>query len=133
MTALSVNYSRLGQLARGNNYRTIFVTSTLRESFSMDLIAGAAGFDEYYGLEDYPILLNYIDAEDRRLGWDYDALMYLLLKLKGKQPNYIAFVNASSDHTPFAQMHDPFNRYKHGTDTEAVSYTHLTLPTIYSV
>jgi Arylsulfatase A and related enzymes len=51
MTALSVNYSSLGYLARKNNYRTIFVTTTLRESFSMNLIAGAAGFDEYYGLE----------------------------------------------------------------------------------
>ena len=118
MTALSVNYSSLGQLAKENNYRTIFVTTTLRESFSMDLIAGAAGFDEYYGLEDYPILLNYIDAADRPLGWDYDALMYLLQKLEGEKYNYIAFVNASSDHTPFARMHDPFNRYKHGSDTE---------------
>ena len=118
ITALSVNYSSLGQLARENNYRTIFVTTTLRESFSMDLIAGAAGFDEYYGLEDYPILLNYIDAADRPLGWDYDALMYLLQKLEGEQSNYIAFVNASSDHTPFARMHKPFNRYKHGSDTE---------------
>ena len=118
MTALSANYSRLGQLARENNYRTIFVTTTLREAFSMDLIAGAAGFDEYYGLEDYPILLNYIDAADRRFGWDYDALMYLLQKLEGEQSNYITFVNASSDHTPFARMHDPFNKNKHGSDTE---------------
>ena len=118
ITALSVNYSSLGQLARENNYQTFFVTTTLRESFSMDLIAGAAGFDEYYGLEDYPILLNYIDAADRPLGWDYDALMYLLQKLEGEQSNYIAFVNASSDHTPFARMHKPFNRYKHGSDTE---------------
>ena len=118
ITALSVNYSSLGQLARKNNYQTIFVTTTLRESFSMDLIAGAAGFDEYYGLEDYPILLNYIDAKDRPLGWDYEALMYLLKKLEGKKSKYIAFVNASSDHTPFARMHAPFNRYKHGLDTE---------------
>jgi len=117
MTTLSANYSSLGQLASENNYRTIFVTTTRRESFSMNLIAGAAGFDEYYGLEDYPILLNYIDAEDRPLGWDYDALMYLLQKLEGEQSNYIVFVNASSDHTPFARMHEPFNRYKHGSDT----------------
>ena len=118
ITALSVNYSSLGHLARENNYDTVFVTTTLRESFSMDLIAAAAGFDEYYGLEDYPIVLNYIEAADRPLGWDYDALMYLLQKLEGKRSNYIAFVNASSDHTPFARMHEPFNRYKHGSDTE---------------
>jgi Phosphoglycerol transferase and related proteins, alkaline phosphatase superfamily len=118
MTSLSVNFSSIGQLARENNFRTIFVTTTLKESFSMDLIAGAVGFDEYFGLEDYPILLNYIDAADRPLGWDYEALMFLLQKLKGEQSNYIAFVNASSDHTPFARMHAPFNKYKHGSDTE---------------
>ena len=118
ITALSVNYSSLGQLASDNHYRTIFLTTTLRESFSMDLIAGAAGFDDYHGLEDYPLLLNYIDAADRPLGWDYEAFMYLLKQLEGEKSNYVAFVNASSDHTPFARMQEPFNKYKHGTDTE---------------
>ena len=118
ITALSVNYSSLGQLASDNHYRTIFLTTTLRESFSMDLIAGAAGFDDYHGLEDYPLLLNYIDAADRPLGWDYEAFMYLLKQLEGEKSNYVAFVNASSDHTPFARMQEPFNKYEHGTDTE---------------
>ena len=118
ITALSVNYSSLGQLASDNHYRTIFLTTTLRESFSMDLIAGAAGFDDYHGLEDYPLLLNYIDAADRPLGWDYEAFMYLLKQLEGEKSNYVAFVNASSDHTPFARMQEPFNQYEHGTDTE---------------
>ena len=118
ITALSVNYSSLGQLASDNHYRTIFLTTTLRESFSMDLIAGAAGFDDYHGLEDYPLLLNYIDAADRPLGWDYEAFMYLLKQLDGEKSNYVAFVNASSDHTPFARMQEPFNQYEHGTDTE---------------
>ena len=118
ITSLSVNYSSLGQLASDNHYRTIFLTTTLRESFSMDLIAGAAGFDDYHGLEDYPLLLNYIDAADRPLGWDYEAFMYLLKQLEGEKSNYVAFVNASSDHTPFARMQEPFNQYEHGTDTE---------------
>jgi len=118
ITALSVNYSSLGQLASDNHYRTIFLTTTLREAFSMDLIAGAAGFYDYHGLEDYPLLLNYIDAADRPLGWDYEAFMYLLKQLEGEKSNYFAFVNASSDHTPFARMQEPFNQYEHGTDTE---------------
>ena len=118
ITALSANYSSLGQLASDNHYRTIFLTTTLREAFSMDLIAGAAGFDDYHGLEDYPLLLNYIDAADRPLGWDYEAFMYLLKQLEGEKSNYVAFVNASSDHTPFARMQEPFNQYEHGTDTE---------------
>ena len=118
ITALSVNYSSLGQLASDNHFRPIFLTTTLRESFSLDLIAGAAGFDDYHGLEDYPLLLNYIDAADRPLGWDYEAFMYLLKQLEGEKSNYVAFVNASSDHTPFARMQEPFNKYEHGTDTE---------------
>jgi len=118
ITSLSANYSSLGKLANENHYRTIFLTTTLRESFSLDLIAGAAGFDEYHGLEDYPILLNYVDAKDRTLGWDYEAFMYLIEQLKGEKSNYLAFVNASSDHTPFAKMHAPFDQYEHGTDTE---------------
>ncbi|MBT5487026.1 MAG: LTA synthase family protein [Deltaproteobacteria bacterium] len=118
ITALSVNYSSLGQLASDNHYRPIFLTTTLRESFSLDLIAGAAGFDDYHGLEDYPLLLNYIDAADRPLGWDYEAFMYLLKQLEGEKSNYVAFVNASSDHTPFVRMQEPFNKYEHGTDTE---------------
>ena len=118
ITALSVNYSSIGKLASDNNYRTIFLTTTLRESFSMNLIAGAAGFEDYHGLEDYPILLNYIDAADRPLGWDYEAFMYLIKQLDGEKSPYFAFVNASSDHTPFAKMDKPFNQYEHGTDTE---------------
>jgi len=118
ITALSVNYSSLGRLARKNNFRTIFLTSTLRESFYLDLIAGAAGFDEYHGLEDYPILLNYIDSKDRPLGWDYDVLMYLLKLLESEKRNFFAFINASSDHTPFAKMHEPFKKYNHGAETE---------------
>ena len=118
ITNLSINYSSLGRLARKNNYRTIFLTSTLRESFSLDLIAGAAGFDEYFGLEDYPIILDYIDSKDRTLGWDYEVLIYLLKKLENEKSNYFAFVNASSDHTPFAKMHNPFNKYEHGSESE---------------
>ncbi len=80
ITVLPVNYSRLGNIAKASGYRTIFVTTTLRESFSLDLMVYAAGIEEYYGQEDYPILLNYIDDPERYLGWDYDAFMHLLNK-----------------------------------------------------
>tara|TARA_Y100001970_G_C14247063_1_gene869043 strand:+ start:1896 stop:3779 length:1884 start_codon:yes stop_codon:yes gene_type:complete len=118
ITSLSINYSSLGKLATKNNFRTLFLTSTLRESFSLDLIAGAVGFNEYYGLEDYPIILDYIDSKNRTLGWDYEVFMYLLKQLETEESNYFAFINASSDHTPFAKMHEPFNKYEHGSETE---------------
>ena len=116
--SLSVNYSRLGELAKANNYRTIFVTSTLKESFSLDLMVYASGIEEYYGREDYNLLLNYPEARKRTLGWDYETFMLLSDKLSGHSQPFIAFVNASSDHTPFPRMQEPFTKYKHGQESE---------------
>ena len=118
ITSLSVNYSRLAKLAETNGYQHIFITTTRRESFWLDAIAAAAGFSKYYGKEDIPILLDYPNARDRPLGWDYEALMYLLQRLEGMQAPYFAFVNASADHTPFVELQPPFNQYEHGSDTE---------------
>ena len=107
-TVLSVNYSRIGEIAKANGYRTIFVTTTLREAFSLDLMVYAAGIEEYYGQEDYPLLLNYIDDAERYLGWDYEAFMHLLEILDGENKPFLAFVNPSSDHSPFPRMHEPY-------------------------
>ena len=119
MTALTANYPRLGNMARANDIRTVFVSSTNRESFSLDLIAKSAGFNEYFGREDYPLLLSYPAEEAQRpLGWDYDAMMYLLQQLQESEGRFFGYINASSDHTPFAKLQDPFTSYEHGTDTE---------------
>ena len=119
MTALTANYPRLGNMARANDIRTVFVSSTNRESFSLDLIARSAGFNEYFGREDYPLLLSYPAEEAQRpLGWDYEAMMYLLQQLKESEGRFFGYINASSDHTPFAKLQDPFTSYEHGTDTE---------------
>ena len=116
--SLSVNYSRLGELAKANHYRTIFVTSTLKESFSLDLMVYASGIEEYYGREDYNLLLKYPEARERTLGWDYESFMLLSDKLSGHSQPFIAFVNASSDHTPFPRMQEPFTKYTHGQESE---------------
>ena len=119
MTALTANYPRLGSMARANDIRTVFVSSTNRESFSLDLIAKSAGFNEYFGREDYPLLLSYLAEEAQRpLGWDYEAMMYLLQQLQESEGRFFGYINASSDHTPFAKLQEPFTGYEHGTDTE---------------
>ncbi|MGA1166444.1 MAG: LTA synthase family protein, partial [bacterium] len=119
MTALTANYPRLGNMARANDIRTVFVSSTNRESFSLDLIAKSAGFNEYFGREDYPLLLSYPAEEAQRpLGWDYEAMMYLLQQLQDSEGRFFGYINASSDHTPFAKLQEPFTGYEHGTDTE---------------
>ena len=78
----------------------------------------ASGIEEYYGREDYNLLLNYPEARERTLGRDYETFILLLDKLSVHSQPFIAFVNASSDHGPFPQMHEPFNKYEHGTDSE---------------
>jgi phosphoglycerol transferase MdoB-like AlkP superfamily enzyme len=118
ITSLSANYSRLAKLAETNGYQHIFITTTHRESFYLDAIAAAAGFSEYYGKEDFPIILDYPNDRDRWVGWDYEALMYLLQRIEEMQAPYFAFVNASADHTPFVELQPPFNQYEHGSDTE---------------
>ena len=118
ITSLSANYSRLAKLAETNGYQHIFITTTHREAFYLDAIAAAAGFSEYYGKEDFPIILDYPNDRDRWVGWDYEALMYLLQQIEEMQAPYFAFVNASADHTPFVELQPPFNQYEHGSDTE---------------
>ena len=94
------------------------MTSTLKESFSLDLMVNASGIEEYYGREDYNLLLNYPEARERTLGWDYETFMLLSDKLSGHSQPFIAFVNASSDHTSFPKMQEPFTKYKHGQESE---------------
>ena len=98
--------------------RTLFISSTWRESFSLDLIAKSVGFEEYYGREDYPLLLPYPEDAERPIGWDYEALMFLFEKINTPNQHFFAYINASSDHTPFARLQKPFNQYEHGYDTE---------------
>ena len=112
--SLSVNYSRLGELAKANNYRTIFVTSTLKESFSLDLMVYASGIEEYYGREDYNLLLNYPEARERTLGWDYETFMLLSDKLSEHGQPFIAFVNASSATPPFPECRNPSQNIRMG-------------------
>ena len=111
---LSSNYSKIAVLAEQNGTSTIFVNSTLRESFLAQAIAASTGFSEYYGKEDMPLLLDYLPEEkDRNLGWDYETLMFSLEKINNRKTSFLAFINLSTDHTPFPKLNAPFNRHPH--------------------
>ena len=116
--SLSANFPSLANILKKNDYRTIFISSTLRESFSLNLIAESIGFEEYYGKEDYPLILSYPEGKDRPLGWDYEALMFLFDKLMTTNERFFALINASSNHTPFARLQKPFDQYVHGNNSE---------------
>ena len=118
----SANYSKIATLAEQSGISTIFVNSTLRESFLAQAIASSIGFSEYYGKEDMPLLLDYLPEEkDRYLGWDYETLMFSLKKIKNQKTPFMAFINLSTDHTPFPKLKAPFNRHPHH-ETEEGGY-----------
>lgn len=111
---LSANYSKIAAIAEQNGVSTIFVNSTLRESFLFQEIAGSTGFREYYGKEDIPLLLDYYPEEkDRNLGWDYETLMFSLEKINNFDDQFLAFISLNTDHTPFPKLKAPFNRHPH--------------------
>ena len=116
----SANYSKIAALAEQQGTSTIFVNSTLRESFLAQAIAGSTGFSEYYAKEDMPLLLDYLPEEkDRNLGWDYETLMFSLEKIKNRKTPFMAFISLSTDHTPFPKLTAPFNRYPHHATEES--------------
>ncbi len=105
-------YSRLARIAQENGYEALFVNTTLRQAFLTDAFAATVGFPEYYGREDMPLLLDYPEAErDRRLGWDYEALMWTLKKLKGREHPFLVFVSANTAHTPYPRLPERFERH----------------------
>jgi len=112
------NISRLGAMAQHNGYRTIFVQSSHRGSFRIDAIAHAAGFEEYYGMEDMPILLDYPDANSAAFGWDYETFMFLSGKLAQTQGPFLAYVYTGTTHEPFSRLPARFEKHPHGDLTE---------------
>jgi phosphoglycerol transferase MdoB-like AlkP superfamily enzyme len=112
------NVSRLGSMARNNGYRTIFVQSSHRGSFRMDAIARAAGFEEYYGMEDIPVVLDYPDSSAADFGWDYDTLMFLSGKLAETPGPFLAYVYTGTTHEPFTRLPARFEQRPPGALTE---------------
>ena len=112
------NISRLGDIAQRHGYRTIFVQSSRRGSFRMDAIARAAGFQEYYGMEDVPRVLDYPDAASSDFGWDYDTFLFTAGKLAQEPRPFLAYVYTGTTHEPFTRLPARFEQRPPGELTE---------------
>lgn len=105
--------SFLGDLARRNGYRTVFVRSARRGSFRLDAIARLAGFEEYAGAEDILRRPSHTTVESGYWGaWDFDSLRFLHEKIvtghgdrarSSSRPErpFLAFFFGSSTHQPY--------------------------------
>lgn len=112
------NISRLGAIAQRHGYRTIFVQAPHRGSFRMDAIARAAGFEQYYGMEDIPVVLDYPDPNAAPFGWDYDTYMFVDGRLAREKQPFLAYVYTGTTHEPFARLPKRFEKRPHGELTE---------------
>jgi hypothetical protein len=105
------SFTRLGTVARKRGYSTLFVQSSDRDSFKVQGIAAAAGFEDYFGREDIPLLLSYPDPSASAFGWDYDTLQFTRARLDAMRPPFLAYVFTGTTHVPYAPL--PGERKRH--------------------
>lgn len=113
------NVSRLGSLVKEKGYSTVFAQASSRNSFRINSVASATGFDEIYGMQDVPLLLDYPDPESAIFGWDYDTLQLLQSRLNAQTQPFLAYAFTGTTHQPYAELPQEFMRHlPHGTSTE---------------
>lgn len=117
-SGILAKYSKLGTLAEQNGYRTIFTTSLKRRSFRTDAMAGSAGFKEFYGMEDMPLLLDYPDPESARWGWDYETFMKTAERIEAKNSPFLAYIVTGTTHTPYPRLPARMEKYPHDANKE---------------
>ena len=112
------NFSRLGSLVKGKGYSTLFIQSSDRDSFKIQGIVRAAGFDEFYGREDLPMLLDYPQPEGAIFGWDHETLQFMKQKLDGMQQPFLAYAFTGTTHKPYPQLPEQFMQLPNNPDGE---------------
>lgn len=113
----------IGHLALEQGYQTLFVQSASRQSFHMESIARALGYQHYYGMEDMELQLDYPGGEFARFGWDYETFMLFRDKLDAltREPSspFLATVYSGSTHVPYPELPERFYRYPHNDHSES--------------
>lgn len=105
------NISRLGSMVRERGYSTLFIQSSARDSFKISGIASATGFEQFYGMEDVPLMLNYPDPQGAIFGWDYDTLQFMKQRLDGLKPPFLAYAFTGTTHEPYPQLPERFMQH----------------------
>ncbi|MDT8447429.1 MAG: LTA synthase family protein [bacterium] len=112
-------FQGLGHLAKINGYQTLYVQAMMRQSFRGESIAGATGFEHYYGQEDIPLLLDYPDPSGAPFGWDYETLQFSLEKMKDLQKPFAAYLVTSTTHEPYPRLQKRFEKYPPSSNEES--------------
>ncbi len=114
-----LSVSKLGGIAKSQGYETMFAQSSPRRSFRLDAAAKALGFQYYYGMEDYPMLLDYGDQPKPRFGYDYETYMFSLQKINEYRKPFLSFIFTGTTHTPFINPPHGRSSEDHHVDNES--------------
>lgn len=90
----------LGHMAQQEGYETIFLQSSLRQSFHVDSIAAMAGFLTYRAAEDIPPTGHSRNITERG-AWDHDMFQEANRLLAGAHRPFLGFLFTASTHLPF--------------------------------
>ncbi len=113
----------IGHIFVENGYNTLLIQSAKRRSYYVDSISKSLGFEQYYGKEDVPIILDYKDKNGAYFGWDYETLMFLSdkideLYIKNRKP-FLAFSFLGTTHDPLPELPSEFNMFDPESDSNA--------------
>ncbi|MEJ2052302.1 MAG: sulfatase-like hydrolase/transferase [Calditrichaceae bacterium] len=114
----SNKFSRLGDMVSKHGYHTLFAQSSRRTSFHIDSISAATGFNEYYGMEDMQLTLNYADPESFWYGWDHETFNKVQSRLKKIKQPFFSFVFTGTTHSPYGTLPVHFLKRAHAADNE---------------
>jgi phosphoglycerol transferase MdoB-like AlkP superfamily enzyme len=108
--------SFLGELAKAQGYRTIFLQSSKRGSFHVDAIAARAGFETYLGAEDIPELHTDKTQDSGWGAWDHSTLQAAHQLFSEAQKPFLGFIFTSSTHTPYAVPTERWKKFRGGDE-----------------
>jgi len=108
------NVSYIGDLAKQNGYTTLAMQSSKRGSFRVDALTKIAGFDEYYGSEDMPLVGKEDKDKKPKFGtWDGNMYQLLSKKLSVQKEPFLSFAFTSTTHTPFISPGKKWEQFEH--------------------
>jgi len=93
--------SFLGNIAKTQDYSTIFLQSSSRGSFHVDSIAAQAGFEQYFGAEDIPSAHKEPVLDSDWGAWDHDTLQFANEKFEQTKKPFVGYIFTSTTHMPW--------------------------------
>ncbi|EKD28563.1 MAG: Phosphoglycerol transferase family protein, partial [uncultured bacterium] len=107
-----INFTKLGFFALESKYYPMFFQAYPRDWDDMDKISKSLGFKEFYGAEDYPMLLKYPKSERDKVGWDYEMYKFILKRMNGFTSSFFSIVITGATHEPYISPGKSFEKYK---------------------